>query len=299
MKRIFLTGSTGFLGSHLLKDVPTDVKLYCGLRTSSNAPGIHNILLELKDSDLIPETLDRINPDIVIHVAAISSEAACVRDPHIAYQVNVGSVLAMQQWCQHNNRRFIFTSTDLIFDGRKGNYSEVDVARPTMAYGCLKAEAESLVRQVDDHLILRLPLLFGIGYGDRKGGLYQFMRSVSDGQSIYLFEDEFRTPVYVKDVAEFIWKIADADITGTFHLGGHERISRLELGQLFVSHLNLDDAHLIPVSRADKGMNNRPEDTSLDSRSAMRLGFRPTSIQDALVETYRLLKAGLFLDSPL
>lgn len=299
MKRVLLTGSTGFLGSNLLKTVPRDVELYCGVRANPSLIGKRSFLLNLADSTALLQSLDRVDPEIIIHVAAISSEAECVADPHQAYQVNVGSVLTMSQWCRQHNRKIIFTSTDLIFDGKQGNYSELHLARPSMAYGCLKAQAESILRDDERHLILRLPLLYGLGYGSRKGGLYQMIKTLQNDEAIFLFEDEYRTPAYVKDVASFIWKAAQSDLSGILNLGGPERLSRLELGRAMVEHLHIKKGKIIPVRRADKAMNFRPEDTSLFSNKAIVLGYKQHTLEEAMVEIYRELKAGLFLDSPL
>ena len=166
--------------------------------------------------------------------------------------------------------RFVFVSTDLVFDGRGGSYAESSPALPVLPYGRLKLEAESAVRgAAENSVILRPSLLVG------ESGIHlrpayecgQLMR----GLPAQLYTDEWRSPVHVDDVARAAWELCCLDVTGVWHTGGPERLSRHQLGQLLCLLFRFSPALLKPATRPP----DRPRDTSLSSaRLAMLLGWQ-------------------------
>ncbi|MEZ5023434.1 MAG: SDR family oxidoreductase [Chitinophagales bacterium] len=283
MKNILITGAGGFLGSHLVELAKLNYNVY-GLSNISkiNLPNEKCVYLNLIDEKKLNETLNRIKPQVIIHCAAISGESGCRSNREEAYAINVSATLVIAEWCQANQAKMIFTSTDLVFDGSNAPYKEVDRTLPSMEYGKLKVEAEILLQSFKKTIIVRLPLLYGMGLGDNKGLLHQFVENAKDGKVQRLFTDEFRTPVLVDDIAKFIIQLVDSTFTGILHLGGKERLSRFELGQLFCKKLNLNQDFIQPILRKDINMDYRPKDTSMDSSKAYKIGFQPKKIGVAL-----------------
>jgi len=171
--------------------------------------------------------------------------------------------------------RFEFISTDLVYDGRAGSYTESMPAIPMLPYGQLKLEAEAAVRgAAEDAVILRPSLLVG------ESGIHlrpayecgQLMR----GLPVELYTDEWRSPVHVDDVARAAWETCCLDVTGVWHAGGPQRLSRWELGEVLCRMFRFDPALLKQAARPRE----RPRDTSLNSgRLAALLGWqaRPLS----------------------
>jgi len=170
--------------------------------------------------------------------------------------------------------RFVFFSTDLVFDGARGRYAESTDVAPVLPYGALKAEAEALVRS--EHpgvLIIRTSLLVG------ESGIYLRPAFECDalrrGLPITLYTDEWRSPTYVDDVAKAAWGLVQSQASGTFHVAGPDRLSRFELGRLLCTLFRFDPALLREGTRPAE----RPRDTSLDSgRAASLLGWAPRSL---------------------
>ncbi len=170
--------------------------------------------------------------------------------------------------------RFVFTSTDLVFDGARGNYSEDDLARPIMPYGMLKFEAENLVKvALPESIIVRPALMVG-EWGRFQRPAYE-CETLALGRPLTLYPDEWRSPVGVDDVAHAIWDLVSSEAEGVVHLGGPERMSRVELGRRVCRMYGYDAALIREAPRP----NDRPPDVSMRSmRAAALLGWAPAPI---------------------
>jgi len=162
-KSILITGISGFLGYHLyneLYDNNNIVGLY-----HSNRPDLPKAKLyscDITDIINIESTLIEKKFDIVFHLAAFSKTGLCEQNPEKSYDINVLGTKNIFQYSYKNKIPLIFTSTDLVFDGVKGNYSEKDKANPINIYGKHKLLAEQNIRSKEDNIwIARMPLLLG------------------------------------------------------------------------------------------------------------------------------------------
>lgn len=180
--------------------------------------------------------------------------------------------------------RFLLTSTDLVFDGRTGGYREEMPAQPIMPYGSLKLQAEAAVKDAAPGAVILRPALMTGESGVMIRPAYE-CGSMMRGTATDLFADEWRSPVHVDDVARACWDLVSLDVSGVYHLGGPERLSRLELGRILCMLYGFDQALLREAKRPD----DRPRDTSLDSsRLTTLLGWKPrklSAIGDARLDT--------------
>lgn len=169
--------------------------------------------------------------------------------------------------------KFIFFSTDLVFDGRTGNYDEGARVAPVVPYGAMKADAEVLVRsELRTAIIIRTSLLVG------ESGVVMRPSFECDtllrGQPLTLYKDEWRSPTHVDDVAKGAWDLVRRELSGTLHLAGPDRLSRMDLGKALCGLFRFDAGLLREAARPA----DRPRDTSLDSRRAAELlGWAPRS----------------------
>lgn len=241
---------------------------------------------DITDSGKLSELLDKLNPDILIHMAAVSALNACEENPEYSYQVNSLSTKYLSEWAAVNNRKLIFTSTDQVFDGKKSFYTESDGANPLSVYGKQKLEAEEIVLKDKNGLVLRLPLLLGLGKYHRKGIMHGLIQSLQKGEKVNLFTDEYRTPISAFEVCKVIEWCIQKNLSGLYHVAGKERLSRYDLGLLIADIFELDKELIVATTRSEAGMEQRPADLSMSVEKLMNSGYMPVNILQML-DLYR------------
>lgn len=175
--------------------------------------------------------------------------------------------------------RFLFTSTDLVFDGENAPYAEHAPAQPVMPYGALKLEAEAAVRDAHPEAVVLRPALMVGASGTMRRPAYEVGR-LEAGGPLEAYVDEWRTPVHVDDVARAAWDLVLGEAAGTYHLGGPERMTRLTLARL-TCRLHGFDERLVREARRPP---ERPRDVSLDSsRLVGLLGWTPRPLSALVV----------------
>ena len=221
--------------------------------------------LDLAAPSAMREAVERTRPSAIFFCAYDKSNPA----------VTVDAAVAAARAAVGEGARFVLFSTDMVFDGRTGGYTEQSPAAPISTYGRMKADAEALVRaEHASAVVIRTSLLVGES-GIMLRPAYEcenFMR----GQAVALYRDEWRSPTLVDDVARAAWDLCALEVSGVFHVAGPEKLSRLELGRLLCEMFRFDPGL---IREADRPA-SRPRDTSLDSRrTAALLGWatRPLS----------------------
>ncbi|HEV3168085.1 MAG TPA: SDR family oxidoreductase [Isosphaeraceae bacterium] len=285
--RVVLTGASGQLGAYLVEELVARGHQVTAWSGSSHGErsGIPLVPVDLTDPSATEPALSAVDPDVVVHVAAISAAEAVRRDPERGEAVNVVATERLAQWCARRGRRLVYTSTDLVFDGSKAWNREDDPAEPVIAYGRTKRAAEASVLEVPSGLVARASLLFGPSRCGRPSFFSRMIDALKLGQPQALFVDEFRTPLHLATAATLLVRLAESPITGLIHVAGTERLSRFELMRRTAAALGLDLALVLPNSRADvTGPDPRPADVSLDTSrlAALLPNVRRPSIEEGL-----------------
>jgi dTDP-4-dehydrorhamnose reductase len=279
-KKLFITGASGFLGWHLCKAAQSDWDVYGAVnRNSIDCLGITVLSINLTHQDALKGLMQDLQPDAVIHTAALSRPNDCQSNPDASFAVNVQASLTLAEYCGELEIPCIFTSTDQVFDGLNPPYDETAPVSPINFYGEHKVMAEEGMRARNPKTIVcRMPLMFGIA-PQSQSFLQSFVSTLQAGQPLKLFTDEIRTPVSGQAAAQGIL-LALKQGPSCLHLGGPERISRYDFGRVLAKVLNCSEQLLQACQQADVPMAApRPSDVSLDSSLALNLGYRPNKIE--------------------
>jgi len=266
--RWLVTGASGTLGSYIVQELAPSERSVIGWSGTAPAEycGVSILPVDLANRDAMTAAFQAAKPDIVIHAGAMARIDDCFRSPERARRINVEGTQHFAELSSQHRSRLVYLSTDLVFDGSQPPYREDDPPRPLSVYGRTKADAELAVLASQNGVVVRLSLLFGPSQNQRVGMFDSLMDALRTGRSMTLFADEWRTPLGLAHAARALAVLARSDFFGTIHLGGPERLSRLEMGQRLARHLNLSDAALVAGQRDGiPGSEPRPRDVSLDS----------------------------------
>lgn len=275
MRKILVTGASGFLGWNLCQVARSDWEVhgsYYQQPIEISGVALHQI--NLTDPDAVRRTIDLISPDAIIHTAAASSPNFCQANPALSYQINVTASQRLAEICDEAKIPFVFTSTDLVFDGTQPPYLETDPVSPINLYGEQKVAAEQAILAAYPHTsIFRMPLMFGMAPPTATSFIQPWLQALKMGKNLQLFVDEYRTPVSAVTASTGLL-LAIETSPGIIHLGGKERISRYEFGKLLAEVFGLDLSLLQPIYQRDLQMiAPRAADVSLNSNKAIKLGY--------------------------
>ncbi|MBD2305195.1 NAD(P)-dependent oxidoreductase [Chroococcidiopsis sp. FACHB-1243] len=285
MKKLLVTGASGFLGWHLCQLAKQQWDIY-GTYFSHEIeiPGVTMLKIDLRDFQALKHLFQQIQPSAVIHTAAQSSPNYCQTHAEESYAINVTTSLNIAGLCADYGIPYVFTSTDLVFDGLNAPYRETDPVSPVNAYGEQKVQAEGgILARYPLATICRMPLMFGMATPTATSFMQPFMQTLQDGKELALFTDEFRTPASGITAAKGLLMVLEKQVQGMIHLGGKERLSRYDFGRLLVEVFQLPTIGLKSSRQQDVKMAApRPADVSLNSSKAFHLGYQPLSVREEL-----------------
>ncbi len=282
-KKLLLTGASGFLGYHLLWVAQADWEIY-GI-TNSQTPdfaGAKLLKCDICNYIELGNLVEDIEPDAIIHTAAISDANFCQNNKDLTHAVNVEATENLAGIAADYNVPFAFTSSDLVFDGKKGMYREEDERNPVSLYGEQKVLAEDWVLKIyPPATVFRLPLMFGYPAASSSNYLQKFLAQIKQGERVKLFQDEYRSIGGARSIAQGILQLLS---TGSvMHLAGSEKLSRYDFGLKAAKAFNLNEALLESCSQKDVQMAApRPADVSLDISKALSLGYKPLTADEEL-----------------
>ncbi len=263
MKLSWLTGANGLIGSYLSRNTPRS-----GVRPLTRAD------FDLLDFAAVERAFRQDKPQLIIHCAAITVVGDAQKNPELARRVNVDITRFLAELAAEIP--FVFFSTDLVFDGRKGNYSETDTPNPLHVYGETKLAAEQIVLKNPRHLVVRTSINAGPSPSGTRAFDEQLRRTMqSSGSAMTLFTDEFRCPIPAAETARAVWELVEKNCTGLYHVAGAEKLSRLQIGKLLIQHWPEITTEIKSGSAKDFPGPPRALDTSLDISKVQKVLTRP------------------------
>ncbi|MCB0282466.1 MAG: SDR family oxidoreductase [Calditrichae bacterium] len=272
---VLITGITGYISRYLLKFAPPDIKIsgtfHSPLNSEEKSAFKHINLVQLELQNPVEVQLQNIKADVVIHTAAVSGLAESASGIEQADRINNVSSGELARWAKNRSCKFIYLSTDIVFDGLHAPYSESDKCVPVNSYGKSKYDGElAVLKNNDNAIITRLALVLGQGIGRKKNFIDWLHNSVRLNQEIPLFTDEIRTPVCAIDVAKTIWHLTQKDAAGIFHLCGNKSIDRYELGCRICNYIDANYNNFKKASLHDMPY-RRPVDVSLKDNRLLEI----------------------------
>lgn len=289
---LLVTGSSGLVGSYLLPELSSRYRSIFATTHITRTRTDRTIQIDLSRSDLLSKALEKIEPTIIVNLAAFTDVDGCERNKEYAIQLNstvpriISEYMRSIQLKKDSAAYFLHISTDYVFDGNSGNYKEESEPNPINWYGRSKLHGEEeIVRNLGDDgwCIARISTPFGMH--QKKQSFPSFIiNKVHNGEIVNVVKDQYTSPSYSLDLAKMFLEILERRITHVMHVASSSRLSRYEQAMKIAEVFDLDSA-LIHGCNSDS-MNwlaPRPKDSSLDvGRALESLKNKPRDFEHSL-----------------
>ena len=290
-KRLLITGSNGLLGQKLVELLrkQANVDLIATARGVNRLPvtdGYTYASLDITVQEEVNAVFDQFKPEIVIHTAAMTNVDTCETDQEGCDLLNVDAVAFIIQACEKHNSYLCHLSTDFIFDGADGPYTEEGIANPISYYGESKLKAEQLL--FDSTIrwsIARTVLVYGIVPDMSRSNIVLWVKkSLEEGKTIQVVTDQFRTPTLAEDLAIGCWLLAKDEVEGIFNISGSDFLTPYEMAVMTADYYGLDKSLLQKAdSSTFQQTAKRPARTGFVLDKAKKvLGYAPRTFQEGI-----------------
>lgn len=289
--KVFVTGANGFIGSyvvdHLLKE---GYEVFASSRTGDLSSFNSNknyrfIQVDFADPFSLHDAFEFVQPDVVVHCGAMSKPDDCERNQADAFDTNVYGTVQLLLNAEPCKAFFVHLSTDFIFNGEKGMYSEDDLPDPVSYYGKTKRDAEEAVMEYKhDWAIVRTCFVYGKPFYGGDCFISMIVKKLKNNEPFKVVNDQLRTPTHAADLAKGIAAIIAKNATGIFNLSGEDVLTPYEMALATADHLGIKDHQLTPVTKdIFKELAERPLKGGLSIEKAKRdLGYAPVKFEEGL-----------------
>ena len=269
-KRILLFGANGQLGRSIFTELYPYFSVVPCININNNNIELFNNLeyyLDITNFNLVKNYIEIIQPDVIINSCAMTNVDKCEVDRHIAYRVNVEGLKnitkSVSRSCQ-----IIHISSDYVFDGKTGNYSEVDPTYPICYYGKTKLEAENYLRGTNlNWLILRTNVLFGNNLNAKSSFVSWVYNNLKNNNTIDVVSDQVSNPTWTTALGQVIRQCIIMNSNGLFHYGGDDVLSRYQFAKIVANAFDFDNELIKQIKTKDLSqIAKRPLISNLNTR---------------------------------
>lgn len=288
--KILVTGANGLLGYKLIQQLSKTL----GVTTIATArkqitelpPTVQFLELDITNHDQTIEVLSSEKPDVVINTAAMTQVDQCETEREQCWTANVIGVENVVEACEKNNIHLVHVSTDFIFDGSHGPLDETAKPKPVNFYGESKLAGEQIIQKSKlNWAILRTVLVFGVTPDLSRSNIVLWVKkSLEDGKTINVVNDQWRTPTLAEDLAMGCYLAASQKATGIYHISGEEMMTPFDIAQETAAFFKLDKSLIKPAdSSTFKQPAARPPKTGfIITKAKKELGYQPHSFREGL-----------------
>lgn len=295
MTRILVTGASGLLGLNFALRYHADHSVSGVVhRNPLCNPPFHQIVADLTNPSSLEEVLEQTQPQVVLHCAAMANVDECERQPQRALQVNTELPQALARAAARHGFRLVHLSTDAVFDGQRGDYTEEDTPQPLSVYARSKWQAEQQVLEACPQAIVARVNFYGWSLsGQRSLGEF-FFYNLKEGKPVKGFTDVFFCPLEATQLADLLLRLVEKGAAGLFHVVSSECQSKYQFGVSIARRFGLDESLIEPVSVMEGGLVARRSPNLRLRTDKLRavLGEAPPNQVVALERFYQLYLDG-------
>ncbi len=287
-KKILITGSTGLVGSRIMNQLQSQYEFeMVGRKTG----------VDITDEEAVKRCVDESDASVILHLAAKTNVDECEDDKILgeegdAWRINVFGTENMLSAAKSCGKRFIFISTDFVFDGvgTKEYYTEEDEPNPVNWYGETKYQGELKVQQSGlEYMIFRICYPYCKENSFKQDFVHKIITRLEKNEKVFGVTDHIFTPTYIDDIAITLDRLMATWVSGVYHLAGAQALSPYEAAVDIAKQLSIDSEKIIKTTRSDffRGKAFRPFNVALKNDKIEKLGIRVRSFSNGIKEFLR------------
>ena len=290
-KKVLVTGSNGLLWQKIIYSLieRKDIDLLAsskGLNRLITKSGYKYIDLDITRNEEVKKVFENEKPDAVINCAAMTNVDYCEENQDSCWEINVNAVENLAKSCEALKSHLLHLSTDFVFDGKSGPYTENDKPNPLHFYAKSKLKSEEIVKKImTKWSIARTIIIYGITDNMSRSNIVIWAKKeIENGNTINVVKDQLRSPTLAEDLAKGCISIIDKSAFGLYHLSGPKTYSILDLVYQVADFYNLDKSLILPVTSASLNQPApRPLSTGFDITKAKKdLDFNPVDFLEGI-----------------
>lgn len=240
MKKIYITGVAGLLGSNLIYILRDKYKICGSDLIPVKCDGLSMDCIDLLNYNELQKSIARHKPDVIVHTAALVNVDACEENQELAYKINDDLTRKISEIGQENNIKIIYISTDAVFDGESTKlYTENDIPNPINIYAQTKLAGEKHILRNEMNTVLRTNI-YGYNVQDKDSFGEWILNSLKENKEINMFNDISISPILVNDLASIIDAVINNDLVGLYHACSSGSISKYDFGCILKSKFLLE-----------------------------------------------------------
>ena len=295
--KVLVTGSTGQIGKALIQYRPPDVNLEVLMDAlNQSVPELPWYRADVYDRDRLVMAVTCAHPDIVIHLSELADVDECEKNPDVAFRINRDGTDNVAEACSQCGAKMVFISTDYVFDGRSGPYTEQDRPRPINVYGRSKLHGEfKAAERIDNLIIIRISVPFGIKMERVKHNFISWLiEELNAGSTVHVAKDMRTTPAFIEELVEVLWILVNKDVRGIVHYGTSDRFSRHEMALEICRTFGFSEHLVSAVTTEELGfVAKRPLESGFVTDKVQNIiGRKPILFRNAL---YRMIESAEML----
>ncbi len=281
-------GANGLLGQNLIRHFKGKFDIVATSRSTQNNlrdSSIPYYSLDITSRGAVADFVHQIKPQIIVNAAAYTNVDACEDEPELCWNVNLRGVENIVEAALPLKALMIHVSTDYVFDGEMGPYSEKDLPNPRGNYARSKLAGENVVRNSDlEYIIVRTQVLFGVGNNVRPNFVTWVVDQLTQKKIIRIVDDQIGSPTYAPDFCQALERLIQKQAFGLFHVSGPDILSRYDFAIKIADVFNLDKSLIERIKTEDLNQKApRPMNSAFKIFKLINYtGWEPHSLEQAL-----------------
>ncbi len=252
MKRLLVTGVSGLLGLNLAWLARDRYQVTGVLRGGRALPApectpFDVIATDLTEPGQVERVLEQTQPDMIVNCAALTNVDQCELYPEEARRANAWMPGVLARAAAQTGVRLVHISTDAVFDGLRGDYTENDAPNPINVYGHTKLAGERAVAESNPDALIARVNFYGWSWQGQRSLAEYFYNNLSAGKGVYGFTDIYFGPLLVNDMVEILLRMLDRGLNGVYHVFSSETLTKYAFGCLLARHFGFDEALITPA----------------------------------------------------